>query len=101
MQITELSLRELTAALEQKEISSREATEAYLASIAEQEPQVGAYLSVTEEAALSAAVAIDERRAGGEKLPLLAGVPCGIKDNICTGGVPTTCATSFLPMMRR
>ena len=96
MNITELSLRELTAALSRKEVSAREAASAYLASIAEKEPQVGAYLTVTEEAALSAAERIDEKRAGGETLPLLAGVPCGIKDNICTKGTPTTCASRML-----
>lgn len=96
MNITELSLGALTAALQKKEISAREAAESYLASIAEQEPQVGAYLTVTEEAALAAAGKIDERRAKGEDLPLLAGVPCGIKDNICTRGVPTTCASRML-----
>ena len=96
MNITELSLRELTAALSRKEVSSREAAAAYLAAISEKEPQVGAYLTVTEEAALSAAERIDEKRAGGETLPLLAGVPCGIKDNICTKGVPTTCASRML-----
>lgn len=96
MNITELSLRDLTAALASKELSSREATESYLAVIAEKDPDVGAYLSVTAEEALAAAAAIDEKRAKGESLPLLSGVPCGIKDNICTKGVTTTCASRML-----
>lgn len=96
MNITDLSLRDLTAALETREISAREATRSYLAAIAEKEPQVGAYLTVTDEAAMAAAGAIDEKRAKGEALPLLAGVPCGIKDNICTKGVATTCASRML-----
>lgn len=96
MNITELTLRDLTGALSRREVSSREAAEAYLAAIREKEPQVGAYLTVTEESALHAAAEIDEKRARGEDLPLLAGVPCGIKDNICTKGVPTTCASRML-----
>ena len=96
MNITELSLRELTEALANKTLSSREATEAYLAAIREKEPQVGAYLTVTAEEALAAAAAVDEKRARGEQLPALAGVPCGIKDNICTKGITTTCASRML-----
>lgn len=96
MNITELSLKDLTQALSRKEVSALEAAESYLAVIAEKEPQVGAYLTVTGDAALAAAKEIDEKRAKGEPLPLLAGVPCGIKDNICTKGVPTTCASRML-----
>ena len=96
MNITELSLKALTDALRSKEVSAREATEAYLAKIDETDSQVGAYLTVTKEEALAAAAAIDEKRAKGEDLPLLAGVPCGIKDNICTKGVTTTCASRML-----
>ena len=96
MNITELSLKALTDALRSKEVSAREATEAYLKKIDEADGQVGAYLTVTGEEALAAAAAIDEKRAKGDNLPLLAGVPCGIKDNICTKGVTTTCASRML-----
>lgn len=96
MNITELSLRELTTALATRNISSREVTESYLSAIHERDPEVGAYLSVTAEAALTAAEAVDEKRHAGELLPPLSGVPCGIKDNICTKGVTTTCASRML-----
>ncbi len=96
MKITELSLRALTDALEKKELSAREATESYLSAIGERDPEVGAYLSVDPEAALAAAEQVDEARAGGEPLPRLAGAPCGIKDNICTRGTATTCASKML-----
>ena len=94
MKITELSLMALTEALQKKEVSAQEAAEAYLAKIATTDPDVGAYLSV--EAAVAAAKQVDERRASGEVLPRLAGVPCGIKDNICTRGMTTTCASKML-----
>ena len=96
MKITELSLKDLTEALRNQDLSSREATEAYLSRIAETDPDIGAYLSVTGEEAMAAAAQVDEKRAKGENLSLLAGVPCGIKDNICTKGIPTTCASKML-----
>jgi aspartyl-tRNA(Asn)/glutamyl-tRNA(Gln) amidotransferase subunit A len=96
MKITELSLRELTGALSRKQISSREATEAYLSAIREKDKDIGAYLSVLEDEALKAADQVDEARAKGETLPILAGVPWGIKDNICTKGYVTSCASKML-----
>ena len=96
MKITELTVRQLAQALERKEISAREAAQSYLNAIAEKDGQVGAYLTVTEELALRQADAVDQRRAAGETLPALAGVPCGIKDNICTKGTTTTCASKML-----
>ena len=96
MKITELTVRQLAQALERKEISAREAAQSYLNAIAEKDGQVGAYLTVTEELALRQADAVDQKRAAGETLPALAGVPCGIKDNICTKGTTTTCASKML-----
>ncbi len=96
MNITELTVRQLAQALERKEISAREAAQSYLNAIAEKDGQVGAYLTVTEELALRQADAVDQKRAAGETLPALAGVPCGIKDNICTKGTTTTCASKML-----
>ncbi len=96
MNITELTVRQLAQALERKEISAREAAQSYLNAIVEKDGQVGAYLTVTEELALRQADAVDQKRAAGETLPALAGVPCGIKDNICTKGTTTTCASKML-----
>lgn len=96
MNMTELTVKQLAQALDRKEVSAREAAEAYLRAIEEKDAAVGAYLTVTRELALKQADLVDEKRTRGEKLPALAGVPCGIKDNICTKGTTTTCASKML-----
>lgn len=96
MNMTELTVKQLAQALDRKEVSAREAAEAYLRAIEEKDAAVGAYLTVTRELALKQADLVDEKRARGETLPALAGVPCGIKDNICTKGTTTTCASKML-----
>jgi len=96
MKITEWTASALSGALAGGELSAREAASAYLAQIEESDSTVGAYLTVTGERALKQAGAIDERRARGETLSPLAGVPMGLKDNICTKGVRTTCASRML-----
>lgn len=94
-------LEQLTvaAALEKlanREISARELTEAVLTRIDDVDKSVRAYITVTGERALQAAEKIDEKRAKGENTGPLAGVPVALKDNICTGGVLTSCASKML-----
>lgn len=95
-EIIELTVGELAAKLQKKELSSAEATKAYLQQIENKEPDIGAYLTVTAEKALKQAAQVDKKRAAGETLPVLAGVPAGIKDNMCTKGTTTTCASRIL-----
>lgn len=94
MDITELTLGELKQALAKGEVSSVEATKATLAKI-EEKKDLGAYVTVCGEEALAAAEAADKARASGSEGALL-GVPVAVKDNICTEGVRTTCASRFL-----
>ena len=95
MEITKMTVKELTAALKGGELSSRDITRSYLDSIKANDDKVGGYITVTEEAALAAADAADKARAEGADAPLL-GVPGAIKDNICTKGLKTTCASKML-----
>lgn len=82
--------------LKQKEISAVELTQDVLKRIDEVEGSVGAYLTLTKEAALEQAGKVDEKLAKGEEIPFLAGIPGAIKDNICTKGIKTTCASKIL-----
>ena len=96
MNLTQLSMTELASLLQTRKISAVEAAEAYLAQIREKDGQIGAYLTVTEEIALQQAQKIDRQRAAGEELPPFAGIPAAVKDNICTKGIRTTCASRIL-----
>lgn len=79
-----------------KEITSLELTEAVLARIDEVEGDVKAYLTITRDEAIAQAKAVDEKIAKGESISFLEGIPGAIKDNICTKGVKTTCASKIL-----
>ncbi|MBE6580289.1 MAG: Asp-tRNA(Asn)/Glu-tRNA(Gln) amidotransferase subunit GatA [Ruminococcaceae bacterium] len=91
-----MNLSELGAALAARKVSAAELTKAYVASIEKNEPRVGAYVSTDARLALDMAIAVDKQRAAGETLSPLAGIPMGVKDNICTKGVATTCASRML-----
>lgn len=91
--LTQRTIYEHMQALRKKEYSSEELTRAYLARIEAEDHTIGAFITVTPEKALASARAFDEGKAGDSPL---AGIPCGIKDNICTKGIRTTCASKML-----
>ena len=97
--MTELIQRGIGAhaeALERHEYSAVELLRAYLTQIEKREPEVGAYLTLDAENALRNAEASDARRAKGETLGIFDGIPYALKDNFCTDGLRTTCASRML-----
>ena len=89
------TIHEYAELLKQKKLSSVELTKQYLARIEKADAQIGSYITVCSDDALAAAGKADERIAKGEAT-LLTGIPVGIKDNICTEGITTTCASKML-----
>ncbi len=81
--------------LRNKEYSAVELTQAYIDAIAQREAEIHAYISTDAENALKQAVEADKRIGAGEGTAL-TGIPAGIKDNMCTKGIRTTCASKML-----
>ena len=96
MELYELTVHELKDKLAKKEVTSKEITESYVKRIEEKEPDVKAFVNKTTDTAIQKAIDIDKKIASGEKVSSLAGIPIGIKDNICTKGVKTTCSSRML-----
>ncbi len=87
---------ELRDMLRSKEITSEALVKAYYKRIESVDGQVKAYITLDKENALIKAREVDAKLKAGESLPDLAGIPMGIKDNICTKGVKTTCGSRML-----
>ena len=96
MDICKLTVHELVDLLDKGELTSEEITRAYLDRIKEVDPKVKAYVSVLEEEAIAKAKKVDEDRKAGKTVSKYAGIPIGIKDNMCITGTKTTCASKML-----
>lgn len=84
MELTDLTVHELMEKVKNKETTIEEITKAYAARINEKEPEVNAFVSTRLDKAIA------------ESKNPEAGIPIGIKDNICTKGIKTTCSSKML-----
>ena len=94
--LTQLTLADALEGLDEKRFSSAELTDAFLADIAAANPELNAFVLVTDDKARDMAKASDDRRASGKLLGPLDGAPLGIKDLFCTEGVRSTACSSIL-----
>lgn len=99
-QITQMTATQIAQTVTRGEMSARSVIDAFLDRIAQHDSDVAtgvrAFLRVTADDARAQADAVDAKRARGETLGALAGVPVALKDNLCTNGVETTCASKIL-----
>lgn len=95
MDIKCLKIREMREMLDRKEISATELTKYYIERIEKYDEKLECYITVTAEKALNDAQEAQKRIDSGSA-PELCGIPLAIKDNICTDGIKTTCASKML-----
>ena len=95
MDITEFTVHELLEQLNNDELTSKEIVKAYKSRIEEKEKDVQAFITTTLDEAEEQAEKIDAKRKE-KSVGHFAGIPIGIKDNLCTKGVKTTCASKML-----
>ena len=94
--MSQATIKGLHQQLVNKERTAVEITTETLERINTLEPQVKAFLSVTADYALEQAKKADSKIAAGSEIGILEGIPIGIKDNMCTQGIKTTCASQIL-----
>ena len=90
------SVSELHERLVRKDVSSAELTKAYIDRIRSVDPTLKAYLTVIEDQAIAQAAEVDRKIANNDGLSALEGIPMALKDNLCTEGIRTSCASKML-----
>ena len=96
MDITKLTVHELIEKMNNNELTSEEITKAYIDRIDKKEDDVKAFVTTLKEEAIKKAKKIDEEIKTDKNKSQVLGIPIGIKDNICTKGIKTTCSSHML-----
>lgn len=96
MELFNLTAHELVDLFRKKEVSVVEATKSAFERIEKIEPKIQSFITLCKEEALEKAEKVQEKYDRGEAVFPLAGVPMALKDNICTKGIKTTCASKML-----
>jgi len=91
-----LPIHQLHGLLIKQEVTAKQITESFLKRIEVVDDYIRAFITITSEVALAKAEEVDCRLAAGEWIDPLAGIPMGLKDNICTKGIKTTCSSKTL-----
>ena len=91
-----MTIEDLRQKLKSGEVSSKEIVQEKILRINQLDPTLNSFLTVNAEQALKKAEYIDNQIASGDHLPPLAGIPLAVKDNLCTKGLKTTCASRIL-----
>ncbi|HEY5557399.1 Asp-tRNA(Asn)/Glu-tRNA(Gln) amidotransferase subunit GatA [Acetobacterium sp.] len=96
MELSQKTIHEINDLLKKKEVTVTEVTQAVVNRIDAVEGSTDAYLRVQAEKALRDAKVVDEKLKARKKKSPLEGIPYGLKDNLCTQGILTTCASKML-----
>ncbi|MDP3995923.1 MAG: Asp-tRNA(Asn)/Glu-tRNA(Gln) amidotransferase subunit GatA [bacterium] len=100
MELNDLTITQISEKINKKELSALELCREYLKVIKKKNKDIFAFLSVDEEAAISKAKKMDEAISSGQDIPVLAGLPCAIKDNIMVEGFNCTAGSKILENYR-
>jgi aspartyl-tRNA(Asn)/glutamyl-tRNA(Gln) amidotransferase subunit A len=96
LNVEKMTAQEIRSGIMDEQFTAKEVITSLFQRIYEKEPMIDGYLTLCREEALTQAEHIDEKIKRGEQVGKLGGVPIAIKDNICTDGIKTTCASKML-----
>ncbi len=96
MNLYEMQASKLSKLIKNKDISAVQLTKSVFSRISSVESTIECYVTICKESAMETAELVDKKISDGESLSPLAGIPIGIKDNICTKGILTTCSSKML-----
>ena len=96
MKIEQMTIDDIKKGYRDKKFTVKEIVQSYIDRIKNQDDKINAFITLCEDEAFNEAEKLDEKLRNGESLGVLGGIPVAIKDNICTKGVKTSCASKML-----